>query len=358
LGVANTLGGWLLIGALIAGLGGVLAYALHEIESLQRFAPLALMASQLGLLAWAMLLVGPRASLLVLVPALIEVAALMSDTLFASVFALAALLIYALFAGFSISLALTPVSAPDGAEALVFDVICVVVGLLAALWLLLAILSGRERAQAIARARRHEADVLRNLVTQFRQEVQDDTGKLESALLQALKGQHIGAIPTEGMYRLLAETILDTAARLEVLHRDREERLRLEGALRVVVRAVERQWLGVEPEWPEQTGTAIDELVALLRSPRLDDTYQREAGSPSASPRLIPIPTLTVERDTPPPTPVARPLSGSAWAGRRRSRHPDLYLAPSPNGDAENGDGVGNGHTRNGRTSLPAHDEK
>lgn len=342
LGTPGPLGSWLLVGALIVGVGGVLAYSLHEIEHLQRFAPIALLASQIGLLVWAMLLVGPRASLLVLVPALIEAAALMSDTLLASVFALVALLIYALFAGFSISLSFTPASAPSGAAALAFDVICVVVGLLAALWLLLAIMSGRERAQAIARARRHEADVLRNLMTQFRQEVQDDTGKLESALLQALKGQSVGAIPTEGMYRLLAETILDTAARLEVLQRDREERLRLEGALRVVVRAVERQWLGIEPEWPDPTGTAIDELVALLRSPRLDVAYQREAGTPSIAPRLIPIPTVAVERDTPPPTPISRPLSGSAWvAHRRRARRPELYPVPPTSGDsaiAEDGD--------------------
>jgi hypothetical protein len=362
LGTPGPLGSWLLIGALIVGVGGVLAYSLHEIEHLQRFAPIALMASQLGLLAWAMLLVGPRASLLVLVPALIEAAALMSDTLLASVFALVALLIYALFAGFSISLSFTPVSAPSGAAALAFDVICVVVGLLAALWLLLAIMSGRERAQAIARARRHEADVLRNLMTQFRQEVQDDTGKLESALLHALKGQSVGAIPTEGMYRLLAETILDTAARLEVLQRDREERLRLEGALRVVVRAVERQWLGIEPEWPDPTGTAIDELVALLRSPRLDVAYQREAGTPSIAPRLIPIPTLAVERDTPAPTPISRPLSGSSWvAHRRRARRPELYPLPPSSADGavvEDGDHPGNGHSRTGHTNSPAHDER
>jgi hypothetical protein len=361
LGVANMLGGWLLVGALIAGLGGVLAYIFHEIESLQRYAPIALMVSQLGLLVWALLIVGPRASLLVLVPALIEAAALMSDTLLASVFALGALLIYALFAGFSISLTVTPVSPPTGAAALVFDVLCVVVGLLAALWLLLAILSGRERAQAIARARRHEADVLRNLVTQFRQEVQDDTSKLESALLQALKGQDVGAMPTEGMYRLLAETILDTATRLEVLQRDREERLRLEGALRVVVRAVERQWLGIEPEWPEHTGTAIDELVALLRSPRLEAAYQHEAGAPSITPRLIPIPTLTVERDTPPPTPVSRPLSGASWmASRRRSRprRPDLYPLPPNAGDAAHDGHDENTPTGNGHTNWPTHDER
>jgi len=141
------------------------------------------------------------------------------------------------------------------------------------------------------------------------------------------------------MYRLLAETIMDTASRLEVLQRDREERLRLEGALRVVIRAVERQWLGIEPEWPGNTGTAIDDLVALLRAPRLDLMYQDESQSPSITPRLIPIPSLLVERDTPPPTPISRPLSNAPWlAPRRRMRRLDLYPVPSAEDDLPNPD--------------------
>ncbi len=310
-------------GAVIAGAGAAIAYAASEVASWKRFAPYVLVVSQLGLLTWAMLVLGPRPSLLALVPALIETALLMSGALLASVLLFGALLIYALFAGLSISIGLAPVNALDPTAAAVLDVVFVVVGLLAALWLLLTIQGGRERAQATARARRHEADVLRNLVTQFRQETQDETGKLESALIQALKGYGIGPVPSEGMYRLLAETIMDTASRLEVLQRDREERLRLEGSLRVVIRAVERQWLGIQPEWPGHTGTAIDELVALLRTPRLELTYQHETESPSITPRLIPIPTLAIEHDTPAPTSISRPLSSASWLASTAA-HADL----------------------------------
>jgi hypothetical protein len=330
---------WALAGAIIAGAGAALAYAASEVASWQRFAPYVLVISQLGLLTWAMLVLGPRPSLLALVPALIEAALLMSGTLLASVLLLGTLLIYALFAGLSIGIGLAPVNPLDPTAAAVLDVVFVVVGLLAALWLLLTIQGGRERAQATARARRHEADVLRNLVTQFRQETQDETGKLESALIQALKGHDVGPIPSEGMYRLLAETIMDTASRLEVLQRDREERLRLEGSLRVVIRAVERQWLGIQPEWPGHTGTAIDELVALLRTPRLELTYQHETESPSITPRLIPIPTLAIERDTPTSTSISRPLSSASWlASHRRTRRADLYPLPSADEDTPNPD--------------------
>lgn len=334
----STLASWTLAGAVIAGMGGAIAYAFSEIGTLKRFAPSVLVVSQLGLLVWAMAVFGSRASLLALTPALVEVTLLMSGALLASVFLLGALLIYALLAGLSVSIGMTPIAVLDPTATTVLDVLLVVVGLLAALWLLLVIQSGRERAQAIARARRHEADVLRNLVTQFRQDAQDDTSKLESALLQALKGHGIGPIPMEGMYRLLAETIMDTASRLEVLQRDREERLRLEGSLRVVIRAVERQWLGLEPGWPGLTGTAVDELVALLRTPPLDLTYQSDPQSPSITPRLIPIPTLAVEHDTPLPSPISRPLSGASWLSpsRRRMRRPSLYPLPSAGENLQN----------------------
>jgi hypothetical protein len=333
-------GTWALIGVLLAGAGSVAAYLLSESASLKRFAPHALLVSQLGLLAWAMVVLGPRPSLLALAPALIAIMLLLGGASLASALAIGSLTIYAIFAGLYVSIGIAPVVALAPTTSVVLDVVCIVVGLLATLWLLLAIQAGRERALAIARARRHEADVLRNLVTQFRQEAQDDTGKLESALLQALKGHGISAIPTEGSYRLLAETIMDTASRLEVLQRDREERLRLEGALRVVIRAVERQWLGVEPEWPGNTGTAIDDLVALLRAPRLDMMYQDEGQSPSITPRLIPIPTLLVERDTPPPTTISRPLSNAPWlAPRRKMRRLDLYPVPSAEDDLADSDG-------------------
>jgi hypothetical protein len=336
---STNLAAWTLAGAILAGVGGGVAYVFGEVDAVRRFSPHVLVVSQLGLLTWAMVILGPRASLLALIPALVEITLLMGGTLLASAYVLGALLLYACFAGLSISIALTPAGMLSTNEYVMLDVVCVVVGLLAALWLLLAIQSGRARAQAIARARRHEADVLRNLVTQFRQEAQDDTGKLESALIQALKGHGIGPIPTEGAYRLLAETIMDTAARLETLQRDREERLRLEGSLRVLIRAVEREWLGVEPEWPSHTGTAIDDLVALLKTPRLTLSYRDDADSPSITPRLIPIPTLAVERDTPSPLPISRPLSSASWMPtRRRQRRAELYPVPSADDDCANAD--------------------
>ncbi len=51
---------WALALTVIAGLGGLLAYALAHDDASQRSAGAILLASQLGMLAWGMALLGPR----------------------------------------------------------------------------------------------------------------------------------------------------------------------------------------------------------------------------------------------------------------------------------------------------------
>ena len=80
--------------------------------------------------------------------------------------------------------------------------------------------------------------------------------------------------------------------------------------------------------------------------------YQNESQSPSITPRLIPIPTLLVERDTPPPTPISRPLSAAPWlAPRRKMRRLDLYPVPSAEEDLPTPD-EDNGHEHTGSGSF------
>jgi hypothetical protein len=86
----------------------------------------------------------------------------------------------------------------------------------------------------------------------------------------------------------LVERVIAVADRLEILQRDREDRVRLEGAVRQVSRALERGWLGLPWSWPDSSGTLLDELVALLRAPnpRQMPLWREE------TPPLVPIPTL------------------------------------------------------------------
>src|SRR5205823_283426 len=57
--------------------------------------------------------------------------------------------------------------------------------------------------------------------------------------------------------------------RLATLLRDREDRVRLEGAIRRTARALENLEQGRASSWPESSGTALDPLVSRLRELRL-----------------------------------------------------------------------------------------
>jgi hypothetical protein len=79
------------------------------------------------------------------------------------------------------------------------------------------------------------------------------------------------------------------AERLATLQQDREERVRMDAALRAIIREVERAWLGLPWVWPRASGTALDELVALLRAPRPEDA---QAVWPHETPTLLTLPTI------------------------------------------------------------------
>jgi hypothetical protein len=135
----------------------------------------------------------------------------------------------------------------------------------------------------------------------------------------------------EGPLSQLNATIELFGERLAILQRDREERLRLEAALLNLTRAMERAWLGLPWTWPKLSGTSLDQLVALLRTPTPRDV-QPEAGSQQTSP-LVTIPTLDPSV-TPRPWEAPRQhprvrehLSDLTWSfaqstGRRRHYQP------------------------------------
>jgi hypothetical protein len=59
--------------------------------------------------------------------------------------------------------------------------------------------------------------------------------------------------------------VYTVASRLLTLRRDRDERVRLEGALAQLMRAVEDSSVGGIAQWPRQTGTPVDTLSDHLR---------------------------------------------------------------------------------------------
>ncbi|MDE3230343.1 MAG: hypothetical protein KGO05_10710, partial [Chloroflexota bacterium] len=76
----------------------------------------------------------------------------------------------------------------------------------------------------------------------------------------------------QGALSAVAEAINLMADRLVDLRYDRDERKRLESTTRRLTRVIERAWLGLSWSWPDATGTILDDLLALLRTPPPSDT--------------------------------------------------------------------------------------
>ncbi len=292
---------WALALTVIAGLGGLLAYALAHDDASQRSAGAILLASQLGMLAWGMALLGPRASLLALLPIVLLLALRTTNRVIASLGVVVALAVYGLFELLSLNNLVRPALQLNTTLAAVFDGIFVVSGMLLLLRAVLDIHASRSKAEILARSRLHELRQVRARAAQVRQQSEEDALRLHDTLMAALYGRtDTSPAPStlEGPLNQLNEAVGLLGERMTVLQRDREERLRLEGALRRLTRAVERAWLGLPWKWPEPSGTSLDELVALLRTPNprearpdaLLDTPAALVPIPSLDPSLTPAP--------------------------------------------------------------------
>lgn len=322
---------WPLVLAAIAGAGGWLAYAASG-RSL-RLAAWLLLVAQLGMLAWLLALLGARGALLALVPALALLALRWLGRVAASSLAVCALALYALAASLQLTGALpVPITLSAGGYVLL-DGSIVAVGLLEMLLLASRMQSSRVRAEMAARARQHEVRTLHARLAHLRQQVEDDAARLDDMLGRALAGRHVaGTVETDGLLSPLAETTNAAVERLAILQRDREDRLRLEGAVRTVTRAVERAWLGLAWSWPEWSGTPLDELVALLRAPRPQET---PADWSDDTPTLAAIPAVewgTTPRPWNKPTPISAPMSvvQAAWSQALSANGHEHAQTPTP----------------------------
>ncbi|HLZ20496.1 MAG TPA: hypothetical protein VKQ30_00015 [Ktedonobacterales bacterium] len=299
---------WPLTLAVLIGTGGWLGYAVSGRSHWQ--AALLLVLAQMSVLGWLLALIGARAAILALVPIVALLALRWLGRAGAYAVALCALALYAFAALLELNGALpSPLALSPSGYALL-DGGFVAAGLLGVLLLGSHLYNRQIRAERVARARQHEVRTLRRRLTGMRQQVEDDAARLDDALGSALAGR--GAthpVETNGLLSPLTETANAAAERLATLQREREDRLRLEGAVRTVTQAVERAWLGLSWSWPEWSGTVLDELVALLRTPRPQET---RANSSDDAVTLTALPT--VERGMTPrpwerPTPISMPVS-------------------------------------------------
>lgn len=283
-------GWWPLTLAAIAGLGGWLASTLAaKSHPRPRRADWALFASQLLALGWGLALVGPRSSLLVVAVALVLAALRLcgrGDAMAVAVFAAA---LYLATAVLTLAAIIRPALAFDASSGAVFDGVVSCLGLLLILRQALRLHAVAAKAEALAAARSFEMEGVRGRATKLRHQVEGDAERLRQALRSAQTDAPATTVSAAGALSPLAEEIDVTVARLHALHRDREQRRQLERAVARLVRALERAWLGLQWEWPDSSGTKLDDVVALLRSPNPRETARAHLDDSSG---LLPIPTL------------------------------------------------------------------
>jgi hypothetical protein len=122
------------------------------------------------------------------------------------------------------------------------------------------------QALATEAATAYRLDVTERRQQAKQQTIDADAIALQTELARTLHGEIPRRITTCDELAPLAHMINATAMRIPGLLRDREERLRIEKAIRDVGQALESNWAGFELRWPAPSGTALDRLIAMLRS--------------------------------------------------------------------------------------------
>lgn len=326
---------WMLALAIVLGGGGALAYALVQDGRVSRWAGIPLPLSQVAVLAWAMALVGPRPAFLLFVPVMLVLAARTVGRAAASLVVAAVLALYLGFLALTLAGRFAPHLRLSDQAGAVVDAVVVTLGLLVTLAGILKLTAATSRAETNARAREYTARRWRALALRERGQVEEEADALHQALADALRrraghvaAEHVAAghvAFADGPLSPLAATIHQADERLATLQRDREHVLHLEGAIRALTRSVERHWLGLPWTWPPPTSTPVDELIALLRTPRPHETRTNGQEDTAA---LDPIPALAVP-DERPPTPTRGARRRGAAAHLRAVRPPADDRSPS-----------------------------
>jgi hypothetical protein len=310
----------------LLGLGAGTAYTLAHALLNRQAGAIVLIAADLSALAWSFAFFGYRSALLLLIPALVILALRMAGQLAGLLMTAGAVLISSASAWLAVE---GPLQSPlplDGDSSLFVDTAIALVGILLTTWAVLGLYESQSRSLALARARRHEATVLREQITSLRHATDDDAERIQAALAVALTGEAVAAAPLRSPLSPLGEAAGALAGRIRTLQRDREERLRLEGALRRMVLAVQRSHLGLPWSWPRRSGTVADDLMAVLPgppAPRASDTLGKELESLAQVSTFDGDEAAARERVPSWPRPVARAPQTPA-----QSRKRPTYLRP------------------------------
>ena len=211
-------------------------------------------------------LIGPRLETLVLLPGSLLITALLADSLFfviaGGVLGIIAYSIAALLAQFGV---IHPIVAIDPTVMGWVDTTFTIVGLTLLLVAITLVIVQFRRALANAAATEHRLQVLERRTRAKRAVLDADAIALQTEIARTLRGAASRQVTTCEELMPLATMINAMSARLPKLLSDREERLRLEKAIRELATTIETAWAGFGWNWPTPTGTTVDRIVTMLR---------------------------------------------------------------------------------------------
>ncbi len=223
------------------------------------------------LVAAAVAVIGPRLEAVALLPGFVLVLTLVAEPI---VVMLGAGVAMVLFLAGSIILsarAIPPLMALPSATWTWIDPL-LAIGAMGLILLPLGMLLQRvNSAEAAEAATRYLLNVEERRAQIRRIAIDADAIALQTQLARAIRGGVPQAVTTSEELAPLAGMVNAATARLPHLLRDREERLRLERALRELIASLETAWAGFSFAWPAPSGTLVDRLVVTLRPARTSD---------------------------------------------------------------------------------------
>ncbi|HEX9069844.1 MAG TPA: hypothetical protein VF807_13810 [Ktedonobacterales bacterium] len=254
---------WAMVLAVLAGGGAFTAWYVSVQLRQPSLGVLALVGAQAGMLAWAMELIGPRAALLVIVPAVALLALHMAGREAALLAIIMCLTLYLAFVLVNLIQPMQPALTLTSPLFTLLDATLVSIGLTLS-GISMSRLHNRWQHERFIRQaldlrlmRQHAASALALY------QVEADAERLRWALSEGLRGGSVRVPVAEPVLGPVAAMVGLTTSRMVTLQHDREERIRLEGAIQRALVALRRynSPLGL----PLETRTALDELIAEMR---------------------------------------------------------------------------------------------
>ncbi len=212
-----------------------------------------------------MVLVGPQPGIFFLLPGAVLLAALLTERWTALVGLTLAFALYALNVALTQDGSWHALAAPTASALVWLNLALIFLGTLllafAAQWLL-AQLHG---ALATEAALTYRLAAMERRIRVKRSSLDADAMALQTQIAQAMANHRPQSITTSEDLAPLAQMINAANARIPSLLHDRDERLKLERAVRDLIQSLEAAWAGFTLTWPAPSNTAVDRLLPLLR---------------------------------------------------------------------------------------------